>query len=139
MAYNYTDSSILFIITCSLWYWFGKGIPNHLLTWYSFTGHLLCARPESGVSVEGVPGVSSSKGDESPGARGTGRRLSVGVEWRGRGSSQRLPGEFCRAKGNWPGGGKSPEMALRVQRPGRKRHGQCSKSMKTGLVKVHEE
>lgn len=59
--------------------------------------------------------------------------------WNGETSSQRLPGEFCRAKGNWPGGGKSPEMALRMQRPGGKMHGHCSNSMKTGLVKVHEE
>lgn len=61
------------------------------------------------------------------------------IGWNGGTSSQRLPGEFHRAKGNWPGRGKSPERALGVQRPGGKMHGHRRNFMKTGLVKVHEE
>lgn len=84
-------------------------------------GHLLCARPESGVSVEGVPGVSSSKGDESPGARGTGGRLSVGVEWGGAAHKGFL--------GNSAGQREIGQVEARVQ----KRHCVCKDRDEKGM------
>lgn len=103
-GYNFTDSSILWVIILV----FDSTLVRELrATQYSLTGHLLGPRPETGVGWEGRGAWSlSSEGIKARVPEEQGKA----PDWGGAGQgprSQRLPGGSCRTQGNGPGRGSA--------------------------------
>lgn len=117
---------ILFIITFSLYYYFGKGVLDHFSIFIYWAPALCQAGLEGRGGETEVPGVSASKGDEYPRHQRNRRRApNLAVVGSGT-SSPRSHRESCRIKDS-PLGRMGSNITVHLQKPGGETHVKNSK------------